>query len=237
MILYVNGDSHVAAAEAVNPFAFAEDDPPLFYMGRAPHPANFAVSWSKRLSEIFKAVLHCDAESASSNTRIIRTTRDWINTHRPWLSEVLMIIQWSTWERQEWLIDNKYYQINASGIDIVPPSHQQKYKQFVTSVDWAQCTAQAHDEIWAFHLELEELGIKHIFFNGNTHFSKIPKTARHDWGTSYIEPYNPDLTYNQWLRNNGFETVSPESWHFGKDAHTAWTRFMLQYVMSNNLIK
>jgi hypothetical protein len=38
MILYVNGDSHTAAAEAVNPHAFAEDDPiALFYMGRALH--------------------------------------------------------------------------------------------------------------------------------------------------------------------------------------------------------
>jgi hypothetical protein len=44
MILYVNGDSHTAAAEAVNPHAFAEDDSALFYLGRAPHPENLAVS-------------------------------------------------------------------------------------------------------------------------------------------------------------------------------------------------
>ena len=30
MILYVNGDSHTAAAEAVNPYAFAEDDGQYF---------------------------------------------------------------------------------------------------------------------------------------------------------------------------------------------------------------
>ena len=42
MILYVNGDSHTAAAEAVNPHAWAMDDGELFYMGRAPHPANLA---------------------------------------------------------------------------------------------------------------------------------------------------------------------------------------------------
>ena len=47
MILYVNGDSHTAAAEAVNPHAFAMDDGQLFYMGRAPHPENFA--WSNFL--------------------------------------------------------------------------------------------------------------------------------------------------------------------------------------------
>ena len=46
-MLYVNGDSHTAAAEAVNPHAFAEDDPALCYLGRSPHPANLAVSGGK----------------------------------------------------------------------------------------------------------------------------------------------------------------------------------------------
>jgi hypothetical protein len=236
MILYVNGDSHTAAAEAVNPHAFAEDDPALFYLGRAPHPENFAVSWARRLSDIFKSVLHCDAESASSNQRIIRTTRDWIETHKAWLPEVLMIIQWSTWERQEWLIDDVYYQINASGIDIVPPTHQEKYKQFVAAVDWTECSKTAHSEIWQFHQELDKLGIKHVFFNGNNHFGRIPKADRHEWGHCYISPYDPQMTYDQWLKSHNFETVSPDSWHFGSEAHASWCRFMLQYVMSNKLI-
>jgi hypothetical protein len=66
-MLYVNGDSHTAAAEAVNVHAFAEDDPALFYLGRAPHPENLAVSWGKQLSLSLRAGLRCDAESASSN--------------------------------------------------------------------------------------------------------------------------------------------------------------------------
>ena len=45
MLLYVNGDSHAAAAEAVNAHAFAEDDSEFFYMGRAPHPANRSWGW------------------------------------------------------------------------------------------------------------------------------------------------------------------------------------------------
>ena len=82
MILYVNGDSHSAGAEAVNPHAFAEDDSKYFYMGRAPHPENLSVSWGKVLSNILKASFHCDAESASSNSRILRTTRNWLmNTY------------------------------------------------------------------------------------------------------------------------------------------------------------
>jgi hypothetical protein len=67
MILYVNGDSHTAAAEAVNQHAFAEDDGQYFYMGRAPHPNNLAVSWGKLLSLSLQVGFKCDAESASSN--------------------------------------------------------------------------------------------------------------------------------------------------------------------------
>lgn len=236
MRLYVNGDSHTAAAEAVNTYAFAEDDPALFYMGRAPHPDNLAVSWCRKVSDALKSVLHCDAESASSNQRIMRTTREWIKENQPWLSETVMIIQWSTWERQEWLIDGTYYQINASGIDDVPASHQEQYKQFVATVDWNKVTEQAHNDIWDFHVELQELGIKHVFFNGNNHFGDIAVEQRKDWLNCYIKPYDPKSTYSQLLLSNGFDTVAPNSWHFGKNAHRFWGRFMLQYCIDNQLM-
>jgi hypothetical protein len=235
MKLYVNGDSHTAGAEAANACAFAEDDWDLRYLGRLPHPENLAVSWGKRLSEVLKAAFYCDAESAASNQRIIRTTRDWIKDH-PDTSDTLMIIQWSTWERQEWLIDGEYFQINASGVDVVPESYRQRYKEFVSSVDWNEATNKSHTDIWNFHLDLDVLGIKHIFFNGNTHFGSVPKKQRYNWGTSYIGPYDSAITYSQWLLNNGHSTVSPDSYHFGKEAHAAWSRFVLQYIIANKLI-
>lgn len=235
MILYVNGDSHTAAAEAVNPHAFAEDDGDFFYMGRAPHPSNLQVSWGKQLSGLIKAGLKCDAESASSNTRILRTTREWLKT-RPTNTEILMIIQWSTWERQEWLIDGVYYQVNASGIDDVPASWVPRYKKWITEIDWQQATEQAHGEIWLLHQELKDLSIPHVFFNGNSNFGSIAMDQRHDWGVNYVDPYDPKMTWDQWLRNNGYDTVSPKSYHFGPDAHAAWARFMLQYVVRNKLL-
>lgn len=235
MILYVNGDSHTAAAEAVNPHAFAEDDSQYVYLGRIPHPSNLAVSWGKRLSELLKTSFKCEAESASSNARILRTARAYLQ-NPPTHTDLLMIIQWSTWERQEWLIDGTYYQINASGIDDVPASHQQAYKEFVTSIDWDQATKKAHADIWEFHCELEDQKIPHIFFNGNSHFGKIDLHQRQDWGASYIGPYDPDQTFDQWLKTHGFDTVAPNSWHFGQDAHAAWARFVLQYVIRNKLI-
>jgi hypothetical protein len=233
MILYVNGDSHTAAAEAVNPYAFAEDDSEYFYMGRVAHPDNLAVSWGKLLSLSLRSGFHCAAESASSNARIIRTTREWL-ANRTSNNDVLVVIQWSTWEREEWLIDGTHYQINASGVDDIPSSHQQQYKEYIANVDWQQRTEQAHADIWDFHKELQAQNIKHVFFNGNNDFSKIPDQCV--WDKCYIAPYDPTMTFDAIVRKQGFETVAANSWHFGRDAHSFFHRFMLKYTIDNNFI-
>jgi hypothetical protein len=233
MILYVNGDSHTAAAEAVNVHAFAEDDSKYFYMGRAPHPENLQASWGKLLSLALQAGFKCDAESASSNDRIIRTTREWLSTIQNH-QEVLAVIQWSTWEREEWLHEDVYYQVNASGIDQVPQALQEKYRHYIIGVDWQTKTEQAHEQIWQFHKELEQQGIKHIFVNGNNDFGKI--ATQKDWGTNYVHPYDPDYTFNALIKAGGIETVAPNSYHFGKDGHSFFHRFMLQYIIDNKYI-
>lgn len=233
MILYVNGDSHTAAAEAVNQHAFAEDDSQYFYLGRAPHPDNLQVSWGKLLSLTLQAGFKCDAESASSNSRIIRTTREYLK-NRPTKEDILVIIQWSTWEREEWEYEGQYYQVNASGIDHVPQPLQEKYRNYVIGVDWEFKTQQAHDQIWSFHQELEAEGIRHIFFNGNTDFAKIKDQK--DWGSNYVHPYDPDYTFNALIQASGIETVAPNSYHFGKDGHSFFNRFMLQYIIDNKFI-
>jgi hypothetical protein len=233
MILYVNGDSHTAGAEAVNPFAFAEDDPALAHLGRLPHPDNLAVSWGRLLSLTLKAGFHCAAESASSNSRILRTTREWVNQQRG-IDDVLVIIQWSTWEREEWLHEGVYYQVGSGGIDDVPQPLQEKYRNFVIGTDWKQKTQQAHHEIWEFHRELEQQNIKHVFFNGNNDFARVKD--RQDWGFNYISPYDPKLTYDSIIKAGGIQTVAPNSWHFGKDGHSYFHRFMLQYIIANKFI-
>jgi len=232
-ILYVNGDSHTAAAEAMNNHAFAMDDGALFYLGRRPHPANLAVSWGKVLSTPLRASFHCDAESASSNHRILRTAKEWIE--QPRNQDALVVIQWSTWEREEWQDEHgTYFQVNASGIDDVPDSMKLRYKQFVADVDWKKCTQMWHDRIWEFHQELAQQGIPHIFFNGNNDFSTI--SDRYDWGTSYIGPYDPKSTFDAILKQNSYQTVAPDSWHYGKEAHSFWANYVLQYIVRNQII-
>lgn len=233
MILYVNGDSHTAAAEAVNSYAFAEDDPKLEYLRRLPHPDNLAVSWGRLLSENLKAVFHCDAESAASNDRIMRTTRQWMQDHAKDLNRTLMIIQWSTWEREEWLHQGTYYQVNASGIDDVPEDLRTRYKEFIANVDWNTKTTFWHQKIWELHQELESMNVPHVFFNGDSDFSKV--SDRQDWGSSYVGPYDPKQTFSAMLKQK-YDTVAPNSYHFGQAAHRFFARFMLKYCIDNQLV-
>ena len=234
MMLYVNGDSHTAGAEAVNVHAFAEDDPELFYLGRSPHPENLAVSWGKILSLALRSGFRCDAESASSNDRIIRTTRDWLSNGGANHPDQLVVIQWSTWEREEWLHNSIYYQVGASGIDHVPAEATERYRNYVIGVNWQQKTQEAHNKIWQFHNELKDQNIRHIFFNGNNDFSSIKDQK--DWGLNYVNPYDPTQTYDAVIRSTGIETVMPNSWHFGRDGHSSFARFILDYIISNKFV-
>jgi hypothetical protein len=234
MILYVNGDSHTAAAEAVTPHAFAEDDSQYFYLGRAPHPANLAVSWGRRLADTLKMGLNCQAQAGGSNARIMRTTREHLFRPDVIPGQYFVIIQWSTWERQEWFFEDVWHQVGASGTDGVPEVLRERYRQFVSAIDWRACVHDQHAHIWDFHQELQDHGIRHVFFNGNNDFSLIKHQK--PWGLNYIGPYDSKSTYSAWLQRQGFQTVAPDSWHFGPEAHTAWARFVLQYCVSNKLV-
>lgn len=235
MILYVNGNSHAAAAEAVNPHAWAIDDGLFWGLGKQPHPDNEKVSFGCELANWLTAVLYLDAQAGCSNTRIMRTTREWIENNPDAVKDTFMVIQWTTWERQEWWHKGDDIQVNASGIDEVPEDLQQRYRQFIIDVDWDQCRDQAHQEIWAFHQELKQQGIRHLMFNGNNHFGDI--IDQKDWGTSYMHPYNAKMTYDAVLRDQGFKTVNPNSWHFGQDAHCFWGEYLLQYIKHNQLLR
>jgi len=233
MILYVNGCSHAAAAEAVNSHSWASDDGLYWGLGQQPHPDNERVSFGCEMANCLNAILYLDAQAGGSNARIIRTTRSWLHEQTNH-DDVFVVLQWSTWERQEWLHEDTWYQVNASGIDSVPSIFAERYRNFVADVNWHRVQQQAHDEIWQFHNELKLNGVRHVMFNGNSHFGDIAQA--HDWGRCYMAPYDADQTYDRVLKNNGFCTVNANSWHFGADAHCFWAQHVLQYINDNNLI-
>lgn len=234
MILYVNGCSHSAAAEAAVPYAWACDDGQLWKMGSEAHPQNLAVSYGQRIADALGAELVCEASSGGSNDRTIRTTKEWIENNRHCLQDTFMILQWTTWEREEWLHKDTWYQVNASGIDTVPDELQERYKHYVIDINWAVKTSQAHDKIWAMHQYLKQQNIRHLFFSGHSTFSDIQN--RLDWGKNYMHPYIREESYHNWLINNGGAYANAASYHFDAKSHRLWAEHVLQYIYNNNLI-
>ena len=147
-----------------------------------------------------------------------------------------MIIQWSTWEREEWLIDGEYFQVNASGIEDVHEAHKEKYKEFVADIDWTRMTQSAYNDIIDFHLYLKNAGYKHIFFNGNNTFFDIAEDKRYDFGDSYIDPYLPEGAYDGWLQLNGYNTVITSNYHYGPEAHAAWAKRVLKFILEHKIV-
>ena len=234
MILYVNGCSHSAAAEAAVPHAWACDDGNLWKSGIEAHPANLAVSYGKHIADVLGAELICQASSGGSNDRIIRTTKQWIENSPDCVKDTFMILQWTTWEREEWLHNDTWYQVNASGIDIVPPELEQRYKNYVVNINWNVKTLEAHDKIWQMHQYLKDLGIQHLFFSGHSTFSDIQN--QQNWGKNYMHPYIREESYHNWLKNNGGTYANAASYHFNAKSHRLWAEHVLQYINDNNLI-
>jgi hypothetical protein len=180
MLLYVNGDGHASAAEAINQYKTAGEDPNLTYMGKLPHPENVAISWGKMLSLALRAGLLCEAGTDNTIDTIIASTKKYIEEKG---TDSLVIIQWPD-------------------------------------------TTDNEDKLWAFHKELDVQNVKHIFFN-----SSVPVTKQYDWGTNYIIE-----TYKSKLESANIETVSPNSDYFGKDGHSVWNRFLINYVITHKFI-
>jgi hypothetical protein len=233
MILYVNGCSHTAAAEAVVSACFAEDDG-RHGIDRRPHPVNLAASWGAHLASALGADLVCEAESAGSNARIIRTTTEWIEQNPHLVPDTFFILQWTTWEREEWLHQGTWYQVNASGLDWVPESLRDRYRQFIIDLDYKKVTVDSHNQIWAFKQLMDAKNCRYLFFNGHSAFSDIHD--RQDWGIRYIDPYGRNSSYHNWLLNNGGQYANPKSYHFDAKSHRLWANYVLQYLYCNQLV-
>jgi hypothetical protein len=146
--LYVNGSGHAAAAEAVNPHRHAQDQASLFYLGRAPHPANAQVSWAQRLGRMLKAVTHNDSEADSETTRIIDTTRRWIAANTPWLADTVIMISWgdspleSTHHRDIWALHQELQHLSVRHV-FMNTDHALPDQD---AMDWAQHYLWPYDQ-------------------------------------------------------------------------------------------
>jgi hypothetical protein len=209
MILYVNGDSHTHGMQLL------------------PH---------ERFSDIVAKEFNFDvvnvAQGGASNARIMRTTRKYLNNHQP----DLMLIGWTTWEREEWFHRDQYYNVNSSGHDPLPADLQQLYKQWVIEQTKDTLYAKSqywHNEIFKLHTELVEKNIKHVFFNCMYNFFQTDN--QQDWSTNFIGPYNNDSSYYWWLIKQGIQ--SDQWYHFGADGHAAWATKLINYIKQHDIIR
>ena len=239
MKLYFNGDSHTAGAELVEDYCFANDDPALKHMGELAHPECLNRSFGMKLAKTLNAGYNCDAISASSNHRILRTTKNFLEQRHA--NKNVIIIGWSTWEREEWDYEDLKFQVTASGTDQLPESLQDYYKQWVTEQTQEVLIEKEqnwHTAIYKLHLLLQELDIQHLFFNSFNHFGNIQEQL--DWNNCYIDPYKQSGTYWHWCRQKGFETRNV-GYHYGEDAHTAWAHYLLPRLTniqtSSNIVR
>ena len=205
-MIYVNGDSHSAGAELVQNFCFAEDDPRYLAYGRRAHPEAIPHTYGYKIAQALNQSFFLEAESASSNARILRTTQKTISETKD-KSKLFVIIGWASWEREEWEYLDGYLQVTASGIDSVPESMEEEYKEWVVNQTPEECKRK--EQLWTqkiaqFSKELDDQKIKHLFF----HTSE----------------------YRKYLREQGYQTVNG-GYHYGADGHTAWFKHLLPKVM------
>ena len=208
--LFVNGDSHSAGHDA----------------------GGIANSYGAHLAQQLNYNLICQATPGCANQTIIRTTYEYLDSNQP----DFIVIGWSTWEREEWYHDGKYYYVTSSGFDKLPSALIDQYKQWVidstTPQNQKSKEISIHSKIHNLHLYLTERKIKHLFFNCYSYFHYIKHWSlpQFNWGENYINPYDQNFTYYFWLENQGFKPSNPKYYHYGADAQLAWAEFLLPKI-------
>jgi hypothetical protein len=234
MILYVNGDSHSAGAELVENYAFADDDPVYKHLGRRPHPDCIPHTFGYKLAQSLNAGFYLDAESGSSNARILRTTQQFLQDNRK--QDVFVLIGWSSWDREEWEHNKDYLQVTAGGTDSVPESMEEEYKEWVlkqTMQELDRKQLEWHTKIYELHTTLQDAGIAHLFFNTYSWFRSHVQDPL-DWHNCYLDPYNEEGTYNSWCLQNKYKPVRYGSYHYGRNAHIGWYKHLLPRLTNTN---
>lgn len=169
------------------------------------------------------------AQGGCSNAGIIRRTRDYLKHTIP----DLVIIGWSTWEREEWEQDGKFYNVNSSGNDKLPIELQDKYKHWVTKQTQKTLNKKSiywHTKIFEFHQELAT--IPHVFFNCMYDFFNTKYI--YPWGKCFVEPYDNDQSYYHWLKAQGCK--ADDWYHYKADGHRLWATRIMNYIKDNHII-
>lgn len=213
MILYVNGDSHSAGSEC----------------------KNLSSSWPYILANKLGYTLVNEAKGGTSNPRIMRVASQSLSTVN---RNTFVIIGWTSWEREEWLHNGQYYDVNSGGHDVLPIELQERYKQWVTKQGPEQQSIKSqemHEQIHRLHRSLKERHIPHLFFNAVMPFQhNLLDPIHKDWGKNYLGPYDNDSSYYWYLKNHGWKHTA--NYHYIDDAQQVWADLLYNYIQENKLL-
>lgn len=234
MILYVNGDSHSAAAQATNDYSFANDDFAKVALGTKPHPANLAISYGMHLSKFLKLALICDAESGTSNERILRTSKEFIDKQDD-TRNLFIVIGWTHCSKTEFIDTETGETLQADMLypNSVPKKFEKEFRRQIVKRDLKNRTIDWHNKIYDFHRELVDNDIKHLFFNSVSTFESIAKDDQKDWKGHFMHPYKHNFCYVDMLDKAGFG--SNELNNFNADAHFFWAKYLYNWLTDQNL--
>lgn len=223
--LWVNGDSHTAGSYS---------------------PQYVSNPFAQQLAQHFDLDYTNIALPGGSNQRIIRTTVEALPDLNP--ADTFILIGWSSWERTEWYYNHQWHAICADPGYLIPKFIQQRWQEnndyfqrhFVDRTAeqeiW-RCGKEQEHAIYTFHQLLNNLGYKFLFFLGCEYpfFQQEEQggeiNAELPWlpGTWAHNPYK-ETGFSYHSRSLGFER--DHLWHYGQDAHDAWTQVLIPQVQA-----
>jgi len=81
-------------------------------------------------------------------------------------------------------------------------------------------------DIRNYHLYLQKLEIKHLFFNTETNIA-----IDFNFNDSYV-----DETYIGYLDSNGYGPVIMSDKYYSKEAHSKWANYLLKHIVKNKML-
>ncbi len=226
MILYVNGAEHTSAVRARHHFEFASDDKNFIYMGDQPHPDNLELGFGRRLNKVLKTSIMNDARPYCSNARIMRTTRQYLESHHLSKEKNFLLIHWAPFDRDEFFIDDHWYQVSMRKDLNIPVSLEKKFKRWKSDYEPEAVQKFWHKEIWKFHKELEEQNIDHLFAMESEPMNMVKR--KHKWGDNFLNPYDFETTMVGVTK----QQINPDGHGFFQEkGHLKYMNYLVPHVI------
>jgi len=254
MLLYANGDSHLAAT-----YKYPGDEHPILDQ----YEMSFAGLLAKRhgLDYINESVAGC------SNNRIIRTSKEFLKDKDP--ENTLVLIGWSTFERTEWYIDGVWHQICGESMyeynfreELHPPGFDKEfwskngdawktlsymwntYRSRIMESDsssnngntlYQSRAIEAQYYIKEFSEWLSERDFKHLFMHLSGQFWVVP-LFENNWNNDvwlFNNPYDPEISFTN--KSEFLGHTPDQHYHFSPEAHKDYATFIEQEFINKLL--